>query len=153
MDRALRETMTIPTSGKEDEERFSIGFLQKHVRELDRYVKELATMIRVAETRQASQEWFKPSEDKKKREVMAFPTNLHVSYVRKWEWPRELPLDTCKRPVMAKQSPLDLLGLEADIDDMNGRSAEEKVRMQPTNDMYMRMRSMYMIYIYIYLSS
>ncbi|KDO29117.1 hypothetical protein SPRG_06173 [Saprolegnia parasitica CBS 223.65] len=106
MDRALRETMAIPS----DQEHYSIGFLHAHVMELDRQVKELAAMIRTAETRQSQRLWFKGSGDKKKRDVQAFATNLHVSYLRKYAWPAASP-----RPgVQAEPSQFDLLGLNDD---------------------------------------
>ncbi|OQR98332.1 inositol-3,4-bisphosphate 4-phosphatase [Achlya hypogyna] len=104
MDRALRETMAIPS----DQEHYSIGFLHAHVMELDRQVKELAAMIRTAETRLQAKSWFKGSGDKKKREVQAFATNLHVAYLRKHAWPVASP-----RPRPASEpSQFDLLGLD-----------------------------------------
>ncbi|OQR81409.1 inositol-3,4-bisphosphate 4-phosphatase [Thraustotheca clavata] len=116
MDRALRETMHIPS----DQETYSIGFLHAHVMELDRQVKELGAMIRVAETRMASHTWFKGSGDKKKRDVQAFATNLHVSYLRKYAWPLSSPKASAK-----ESSQFDLLGL----DDPPAKTIEEKPSM------------------------
>ncbi|CAK4577357.1 unnamed protein product [Aphanomyces euteiches] len=103
MDRALRETMHIPN----DQETYSIQFLHAHVKELGSHVKELDAMIRKAESRMASRSWFKGSTDKKKRDLQAFTTNLHVAYLRKFNW----PASNSPRP-SSQPSQCDLLGLD-----------------------------------------
>ncbi|RHZ23193.1 hypothetical protein DYB37_001607 [Aphanomyces astaci] len=112
MDRALRDTMHTPS----DDDTYSIQFLHAHVKELGGYVKELDAMIRKAEARATSKTWFKGSTDKKKRDIQAMATNLHVSYLRKFNWPpSNSPRPSLQTPPPhERSSQADLLGLHGD---------------------------------------
>ncbi|KAF0690268.1 Aste57867_18342 [Aphanomyces stellatus] len=128
MDRALRETMHIPN----DVETYSIQFLHAHVKELGSQVKELDAMIRKAESRMESKTWFKGSTDKKKRDIQAFATNLHVSYLRKFNWPPS----SSPRPSSQPEPPreIDLLDFSDDTSKLSLTERSPPQQQPQSND-------------------
>lgn len=101
---------TPPPTDNELESEMPPNFLYPHVLTIRKQIAEVTDMIRLCEHLVEEKKTFKSSLHKKRADIQAIPTNLHVSYFRIF---RHFASHSLPRPPMDEQaSTEDLLGLE-----------------------------------------